>query len=201
MGRKAIDRERKQLSKKAEVWVKELFYKVQYEKLNKLTLDDLAALIQKSKSTIYTYFKTKDEIYQTMVTMVLNDIQEVVFDELPNDSDLVVLYESILLKISDAIEGISIHFLDEIQTNFPQIWTEIKSITDKVLITFSLIYEEGMKTDVFTNLNITLLLAMDNAFIMNIMTDHERFKDENLSLKDIVSQYLQLRIKALTSPK
>lgn len=198
MGRKAIDRERKQLSKKAEVWVKELFYKVQYEKLNKLTLNDLAALIQKSKSTIYTYFKTKDEIYQTMVAMVLNDIQEVVFDELPNDSDLVVLYESILLKISDAIEGISIHFLDEIQTNFPQIWTEIKSITDKVLITFSLIYEEGMKTDVFTNFNITLLLAMDNAFIMNIMTDHERFKDENLSLKDIVSQYLQLRIKALT---
>lgn len=198
MGRKAIDRERKQLSKKAEVWVKELFYKVQYEKLNKLTLDDLAALIQKSKSTIYTYFKTKDEIYQTMVAMVLNDIQEVVFEELPNGSDLVVLYESILLKISDAVEGISIHFLDEIQTNFPQIWTEIKSITDKVLITFSLIYEEGMKTDVFTNFNITLLLAMDNAFIMSIMTDHERFKDENLSLKDIVSQYLQLRIKALT---
>ncbi|SNR14563.1 TetR/AcrR family transcriptional regulator [Tenacibaculum jejuense] len=198
MGRKAIDRERKQLSKKAEVWVKELFYKVQYEKLNKLTLDDLAALIQKSKSTIYTYFKTKEEIYQTMVAMILNDIQEVVFDELPNEADLVVLYESILLKISDAVEGISIHFLDEIQTNFPQIWTEIKSITDKVLITFSLIYEEGMKTGVFTNFNITFLLAMDNAFIMNIMTDHERFKDENLSLKDIVSQYLQLRIKALT---
>ncbi|WP_299682467.1 TetR/AcrR family transcriptional regulator [uncultured Tenacibaculum sp.] len=198
MGRKAIDRERKQLSKKAEVWVKELFYKVQYEKLNKLTLDDLATLIQKSKSTIYTYFKTKDEIYQTMVAMVLNDIQEVVFDELPNDSNLVVLYESILLKISDAVEGISIHFLDEIQTNFPQIWTEIKSVTDKVLITFSLIYEEGMKTDVFTNFNITLLLAMDNTFIMSIMTDHERFKNEKLSLKDIVSQYLQLRIKALT---
>ncbi|WP_299623195.1 TetR/AcrR family transcriptional regulator [uncultured Tenacibaculum sp.] len=198
MGRKALDRERKQLSKKAEAWVKELFYKVQYEKLDKLTLDELAVLVQKSKSTIYTYFKTKEEIYATMVGMVLQDLEEVVFDELEDGADVINIYETILLKISDSIEGISIHFLDEIQTNFPQIWNEIKQVTDRVLSTFSLIYKRGMKTGVFADFNINLLLAMDNTFIMNIMTDHDSFKDEDLSLKDIVNQYLKLRINALT---
>ncbi|WP_299835353.1 TetR/AcrR family transcriptional regulator [uncultured Tenacibaculum sp.] len=198
MGRKALDRERKQLSKKAEAWVKELFYKVQYEKLDKLTLDELAALVQKSKSTIYTYFKTKEEIYATMVGMVLQNLEEVVFDELEDGADVINIYETILLKISDSIEGISIHFLDEIQTNFPQIWNEIKQVTDHVLSTFSLIYKRGMKTGVFADFNINLLLAMDNAFIMNIMTDHDSFKDEDLSLKDVVNQYLKLRINALT---
>ena len=198
MGRKALDRERKQLSKKAEAWVKELFYKVQYEKLDKLTLDELAALVQKSKSTIYTYFKTKEEIYATMVGMVLQNLEEVVFDELEDGVDVINIYETILLKISDSIEGISIHFLDEIQTNFPQIWNEIKQVTDRVLSTFSLIYKRGMKTGVFAEFNINLLLAMDNTFIMNIMTDHDSFKDEDLSLKDIVNQYLKLRINALT---
>ncbi len=198
MGRKALDRERKQLSKKAEAWVKELFYKVQYEKLDKLTLDELAALVQKSKSTIYTYFKTKEEIYATMVGMVLQDLEEVIFDELEDGTDVINIYETILLKISDSIEGISIHFLDEIQTNFPQIWNEIKQVTDRVLSTFSLIYKRGMKTGVFAEFNINLLLAMDNTFIMNIMTDHDSFKDEDLSLKDVVNQYLKLRINALT---
>ena len=198
MGRKALDRERKQLSKKAEAWVKELFYKVQYEKLDKLTLDELAALVQKSKSTIYTYFKTKEEIYATMVGMVLQNLEEVVFDELEDGVDVINIYETILLKISDSIEGISIHFLDEIQTNFPQIWNEIKQVTDRVLSTFSMIYKRGMKTGVFAEFNINLLLAMDNTFIMNIMTDHDSFKDEDLSLKDIVNQYLKLRINALT---
>ncbi len=198
MGRKALDRERKQLSKKAEIWVKELFYKVQYEKLDKLTLDELAALVQKSKSTIYTYFKTKEEIYATMVGMVLQDLEEIAFETIEQNADVVKLYEFILLKISDSVEGVSIHFLDEIQTNFPQIWSEIKRTTDKILRTFSLIYKQGMKTGVFANFNITLLLAMDNAFIMNIMTDHEYFKKESLSVKDIVQQYLNLRIKALT---
>ncbi|WP_075341860.1 TetR/AcrR family transcriptional regulator [Tenacibaculum agarivorans] len=199
MGRKALDRERKQLSKKAEAWVKELFYKVQYEKLDALTLDDLAALIQKSKSTIYTYFKTKEELYATMVGMVLKDLEEVVFEELPADADLVLLYESILLKISDSVEGISIYFLEEIQTNFPQIWNQIRKTTNQILSTFSMIYTKGMQTGVFAKFNVTLLLAMDNTFIMNIMTDHRHFKEENLSLKDIVHQYLKLRINALTT--
>jgi AcrR family transcriptional regulator len=198
MGRKALDTERKELSNKAQIWVRELFYKVQNEKLDKLTLDDLAILAQKSKSTIYTYFKTKEEIYATMVAMVLNDLKDVAIEELSDDVDVVSLYEQSLLRISDSIEGISIHFLEEIQTNFPQIWNHIKEVTDGILSTFSLIYKRGMETGVFANFNIALLLAMDNSFIMNIMTDHERFKEEKLSLKDIVSQYLRLRIKALT---
>ncbi|CAL2062477.1 TetR/AcrR family transcriptional regulator [Tenacibaculum sp. 190524A05c] len=198
MGRKALDTERKELSNKAQVWVRELFYKVQNEKLDKLTLDDLAILAQKSKSTIYTYFKTKEEIYATMVAMVLNDLKDVVIEELCDDVDVVSLYEQSLLKISDSIEGISIHFLEEIQTNFPRIWNHIKEVSDGILSTFSLIYKKGMETGVFANFNIALLLAMDNSFIMNIMTDHEHFKEEKLSLKDIVSQYLHLRIKALT---
>ena len=198
MGRKALDTERKELSSKAQIWVRELFYKVQNEKLDKLTLDDLAILAQKSKSTIYTYFKTKEEIYATMVAMVLDDLKDVVIEELSDDADVVSLYEQSLLKISDSIEGISIHFLEEIQTNFPRIWNHIKEVTDGILTTFSLIYKRGMETGVFANFNIALLLAMDNSFIMNIMTDHERFKEEKLSLKDIVSQYLHLRIKALT---
>ncbi|CAL2087298.1 TetR/AcrR family transcriptional regulator [Tenacibaculum sp. 190524A05c] len=198
MGRKALDTERKELSSKAQIWVRELFYKVQNEKLDKLTLDDLAILTQKSKSTIYTYFKTKEEIYATMVAMVLNDLKGVVIEELSDDVDVVSLYEQSLLKISDSIEGISIHFLEEIQTNFPRIWNHIKEVTDGILSTFSLIYKRGMETGVFANFNIALLLAMDNSFIMNIMTDHEHFKEEKLSLKDIVSQYLHLRIKALT---
>lgn len=197
MGRKSIDKERKPLSKKATLWVEELFFILQDKKLNQLTLDEIAASINKSKSTIYTYFKTKEEIYETVILMVLSNLEDTIYEELPENVDIVDLYEELFFKICKGIDGMSIGFLNQIKRFYPNVWAKVYEFTNNVLNTLNLIYVEGMKLGRFNQFNTKLLIAMDEAFIMSIMTDVSRFKEDNLSLENIVNQYFKLRMKAL----
>lgn len=200
MGRKALEKERKPLSTKVERWLRELFPKLQDKELDKLTLDELALLMNKSKSTLYTYFTTKEEIYQTSVRLVLNDLESAIYEELPTGTSMEEVYGVTLHKISQGIQGISIHFFHQIQAHFPEIWLMIEAFIERLLQSFRTIYEQGMTTGEFKRFNTDLLMAMDNHFVLSIMTDATRFEQYGLTLNDLVTEYLELRIRALRVP-
>jgi len=197
MGRKALEKERKPLSPKAEQWLRELFPKLQNKELDKLTLDELALLTDKSKSTLYTYFTTKEEIFQTCVKLVLDDLESAIYEKLPSNTTMEELYGATLHQISRGINGISIHFFQQIQKHFPAIWLMIETFIQRLLNSFKAIYQKGMSSGEFQPFNIDLLMAMDNHFVLSIMTDTQRFHQYGLSLNDLVTEYLELRIRAL----
>ena len=197
MGRKSTAKARKPLTAKAKVWVRELVPLLQDKPLNKLTLDELAELMGKSKSTIYSYFSTKEEIYQTAVQLILDDLAMVVSEEILLGEDMEKVYRSILLKISEGIEGISISYLEQIQKYFPEVWSVIEAFTEKLLAILEVVYTQGMQSGKFKTFNISLLTALDNHFVMSIMTDTAQFSDQGMSLNDVVTEYLELRLSAL----
>ncbi len=197
MGRKSKEIERKPLTEKTKLWVRELLLLLQHRSLNNLTMDDLAELIGKSKSTIYSYFSTKEEIYQTAVQLILDDLKEVVSEEVIEGDNMELVYRSILLKISEGIEGLSISFLEQIQMYFPEVWLIIEKFTDKLLTTLERVYKKGMHSGDFKTFNISLLTAMDKHFVMSIMTNSAQFGAQGMSLNDLVTEYLELRIRAL----
>jgi AcrR family transcriptional regulator len=197
MGRKALDKTRRPLSEKAKAWMRDLLPKLQDKQLDKLTLDQIALLSGRSKSTIYTYFNSKEEIYLTAIQMVLTDLKASIYTEIPKNFSMEESYREILLKISKGISGLSIQFLGEIQTYFPKVWMEVEQFTDQLLLTFRAIYKRGMQSGEFHFFNVELLMAMDSHFVMSIMTDSKRFKHNNITLNDLVVEYLELRIKAL----
>lgn len=197
MGRKSIDRERKPLTKKAKRWVRELTPLLQNKDLDKLTLDQLAELAGKSKSTIYTYFSTKEEIFLTVTQFVLEDLQFAISSEATSGNDMEQALSKILLNISKGIEGISIGYLEQLQKHFPGIWAVIEQFTTKVLTNLAKIYEKGMMQGTFKPFSVSLLTALDRHFVMNIMTDASNFSQQGLTLKDLVQEYLELRLSAL----
>jgi AcrR family transcriptional regulator len=197
MGRKALDKTRRPLSEKAKTWMRDLLPKLQDKQLDKLTLDQIALLSGRSKSTIYTYFNSKEEIYLTAIQMVLTDLKASIYTEIPKNLSMEESYREILFKISKGISGLSIQFLGEIQTYFPKVWMEVEQFTDSLLLTFRAIYKRGMQSGEFYFFNVELLMAMDSHFVMSIMTDSKRFKHNNITLNDLVVEYLELRIKAL----
>ena len=151
----------------------------------------------KSKSTIYSYFSTKEEIYQTAVQLILDDLAMVVSEEILLGEDMEKVYRSILLKISEGIEGISISYLEQIQKYFPEVWSVIEAFTEKLLAILEVVYTQGMQSGKFKTFNISLLTALDNHFVMSIMTDTAQFSDQGMSLNDVVTEYLELRLSAL----
>ena len=197
MGRKALDKPRKALSPKVEAWVRELYLNLQDKDLAKLTLDELAVLVNKSKSTIYSYFTTKEEIYRTCLELVLQDMEPAIYVELPEDCTMESLYGNALIKISAGINGMSIHFLSQIQSQFPAVWQVVEAFIDRLIDSFHMIYARGMESGEFHTFNTDLLMAMDRHFVLSIITDTSRFDKHKLSLNDLVTEYLELRIRAL----
>ncbi len=197
MGRKSIERSRKLLTPKAEVWVRQLVPLLQDRPLDRLTLDELAELMGKSKSTIYSYFSTKEEIYLTGVQLVLDDMKYIISPEAVEGQDMELVLRNMMYRIGEGIAGISINFLEQIQRHFPEVWLVIQRFTDKLLSNFEMIYREGMKQGTFGQFNLQLLLALDRHFIMSIMTDAQQFGDQGMSLDDLVKEYLELRLNAL----
>ena len=62
MGRKSTEKLRKSKQEKIDAWMLELLPKMQAYSPQKITMDQLAALIGKRKSTIYEYFSSKEEV-------------------------------------------------------------------------------------------------------------------------------------------
>ncbi len=201
MGRKSIAKERRPLSKKAKLWVRELTSLLQNKSLDKLTLDEIAELAGKSKSTIYTYFSTKEEIYMAVIQSILDEIDFVISAEAIEGDDLEQVYRNLLLKLSEGIQGLSISFIEQIQLFFPEAWSLIEVFSRKVIANFVRIYQKGMERGDFKTFNIDLLTALDNHFIMSIMTNANKFEGQGLSFHDLVTEYLELRLSALRVEK
>ena len=197
MGRKSIKRIRKPLTKKAQAWLRELVTLLQNKELDKLTLDEMAELIGKSKSTIYSYFSTKEEIYQAAIQLILDDMLDLLSTEATSGENMEDVLQVMLIKISEGIEGISISFLEQLQVHFPEVWMLIEQFTDQLLQTIEMIYRQGMDQGDFKSYNLQLILALDKHFVMSIMTDASRFSSEGMTLQDLVNEYLSLRLNAL----
>ncbi|GAB5557738.1 MAG: hypothetical protein SchgKO_19510 [Schleiferiaceae bacterium] len=198
MGRKSIDRQRKPLTDKAKKWVRELTPLLQEVDLRKLTLDELSEMAGKSRSTIYTYFSTKEEVYLTITQFVLEDLRSAISPETLAQSNMEEALSHLLHSIGEGIEGISISYLEQLQSHFPEIWAVIQEFTDQVLSLLSTLYQMGMDQGHFKSFNVSLLTALDRHFVMSIMTDTAQFKEQGLSLRDIVTEYLELRLGALS---
>ena len=197
MGRKSIPKARKPLTSKAKVWIRDLIPLIQDQPLDKLTLDELAVLMGKSKSTIYSYFSTKEEIYQTVVQLVLDDMMDLISTDTVEGKNMELVLQAVLLKISEGIKGISIGFLEQIQLHFQEVWLIIEHFTDRLLTNFEIIYKYGMQEGSFRQFNLQLLLALDRYFVMSIMTDAKKFSTQGMSLHDLVQEYIELRLNAL----
>ena len=96
MGRKSIDKERIQNTQKTDAWLEGLLPLLQDKDLAKLNMDQIAELMSKSKSTIYQYFRTKDEIFDRLVVLKLNQVQDSISSNHDNSATL-ALYEHLSL--------------------------------------------------------------------------------------------------------
>jgi len=124
-------------------------------------------------------------------------MKDVVSPESGQGEDMEQVYRSLLFQISEGIAGLSIGFLEQLQTHFPDVSAMVEAFTMKLLANVEHIYEKGMQTGVFKTFNVSLLMGLDNHFVMSIMTNTAPFRDQGLSLNDLVSEYLELRLSSL----
>ena len=197
LGRKAIRKPRKEITKKVNAWLAELLIKLQEEPLAELTIDDLASLANKSKSTIYQYFQTKEDILLAACQTRIQQLSNTIFIEIDHSQGLLPKYKQMVEAFIDGISDISISFLEGIKKHYPIAWAAIDSFTDKFVKLLSELYQQGMKEGLFANISLELLAQLDKHFVSQIVTDPSLFVNKPITLSQLVKDYLTLRLTGL----
>jgi len=197
VGRKSKIKIRKEPTQKVNLWLAELLTALQDKDLNRITIDDIATLAQKSKSTIYEYFESKEDILVAACrtrTTALADLLKTVENV---SEDPIDAYQYIVGAFTEAIADISISFLHQIKSYYPRAWSTIDHLTDTFIDLLRVLYDSGVRRGHFRPMSIELLAHLDKYFVTQVVTDSAVFSDSNYTLSLLVNDYLDLRLNGL----
>lgn len=197
MGRKAVLKKRKPITNKVKNWLSDLLIKIQYENLEELTIDDLAKLAGISKSTVYEYFKSKEEILsaacKTKVEVLVNELALLRGENISTNE----LYEKFVELFANGTSDISIGFLQSIKKYYPNAWILIESFIESYLDLLKMQYTKGMSEGIYTKTSIELLINIDKIFVLQVVTNFSLFNDKTYTLSQLIREYLNLRLNGL----
>lgn len=197
MGRKSIDRKRKNITPRVQKWLAALLIKLQDQDIERLTIDDIAELANKSKSTIYEYFESKEEILKSVCETRVNTLSAMVSKAKLKLSEPTERLEELVEAFSLGISDISFLFLESIHKHYPEAWEVINVFTEDFVVLLKNLYEEGMATGEYQNISIELLTYLDKHFVTQMVTNPGIFSDSTYTLSHLLQDYLNLRLYGL----
>ncbi len=197
MGRKAITKSRQNNQEKMEQWAGALFPFFQQHGLKGITIDRMASWLNKSKSTLYQYFSSKEEIILLSLQLKLTSLlpyQRILTDTNFNHVDR---YQNFLEFIAEHISDISSLFLADLQEDYQAIWEIIDQFLNQLLRVCEAFYEEAIEAKIFEPRSTKLLLETDRHFIFGLLMNPDFLRENNLTLSELTVQYLELRLNGL----
>ena len=197
MGRKSIDRSRKNITNKVNKWLEILLLNLQNKDIEKLTMDDFSILSKKSKSTIYSYFQSKEEILLAACKTKVTALSNSVFNIIEQDLETLELYELLVKTFAEGTSSISISFLQSIKKSYPTSWSVIEVFTDNYINLLREQYKKGIEKGIFNTISIDLLTQLDKIFVLQVVTNPSIFNDKEYSVSELITQYLNLRLTGL----
>ncbi|NNC94217.1 MAG: TetR/AcrR family transcriptional regulator [Chitinophagales bacterium] len=195
MGRKATTKIRSNDVLKKKHWVSGLILKIQERDISNLTIDELSLMMSKSKSTVYEYFQSKDEVIELAVEVHLDNLR-IYPVLLKNDHpDPVQQYREFLMLMCKGAHGIKASFLEDLKLVYPKAWSRISQFLLQVISDQKNFYLNGMKRGVFQEVSATLLSQLDYHFVFDIMANSKLYQDE--TMEQMVQDYLHVKFEGL----
>lgn len=155
-------------------------------------MDDLAKLLNKSKTTIYKYFVGREDLVEFIISWKLKELtgyKEYLFNE---ELDYIERYKQAIDHIGRVLAGISNKFLLEVSEVYPELWGEVNNFRLEAGQNMGLYYQEGTKLGVFKNINPRILLMTDQQFFESLMS--EAFLTQGqMTVQQALNDYFQLK--------
>lgn len=197
MGRKALSKDRQVNHSKMEQWANALFPFFQEHGLKGITIDQMAEWIKKSKSTLYQYFSSKEEIIQLSLGLKLKTLlpyKEILEDETKPHPER---FEAFLAFIAESISDISGLFLSDLKEDYQDIWKIIDQFLFQLLEVCESFYKSAIDSGAFAARNVALMVELDRHFIFDLLLNPNFLKENQLSLSQLTIEYLELRMEGL----
>jgi AcrR family transcriptional regulator len=180
--------------------VGKLITHVKKEGFQQLRTDEIAKMMDISKATLYKYFSSKDEIIQHLVDAYVDVIVDADMNMRADEQEALVArfqraFRQTLLITTYGSDA----FHHDLREAYPELLDRGKSATHRRNERLRRLYEEGMATGVFPNLNATLLILQDELVFRNLVSP-TFLMEHNLSFRNALFDYYELKKHQLFSP-
>ncbi len=196
MGRKALTRNRKQNPKKRREWIITLYPYFRDQGLRDLKMDKVANLLGKSKSTVYEYFSTKEEIVAEALAYKMEALMG--FESIVSNQNLSLedRYQQLMHYMIPVLTDISSLLMEDIKLLFPKLWRQVDAFYDHASTVLETYYIEGMEKGVFRKTR-PALLSLSDKFFFSALVDPTFLKENNLKPEEAFQEYFELKFKGL----
>lgn len=183
------------LSPRMEKWLVELFEALQYSDLEKITLSEMIDKVPISRSTIYRYFKTKEEIILAMVKLRLNTLSEKLFDISVDDySTTMTAFLGFIEFWQEVLLNESLYFIQQISSYNENVRDILSHFKEALLVELRKLYQIGMNDGTFKKVSLNFLLKWDALFIDHL---YGYSYDQSKEIEKMVKNYVELKLTGL----
>lgn len=166
-----------------------------------LKMDDFIKIMPASRSTVYRYFPSRESIIKAVVDEYIDYIAKfAVPQDLTTPNEWVVGFQSLLEQAIVFNGNISSKFLKDLDTEFASESQRLKGAINEHDIQIKQFYTNGQKQKMFNQQNVGLWLLQDQVMVPKLIDPNFLFS-HNLTLKDSLTDYAQLKAQQVLNPK
>lgn len=177
-----------------QAWLKDLLPLIQEKNLKEMSMDELAKMGKKSKSTLYEYFVSKEEILSAAVRLLILNLGGYQLSRKKEAEHIVKDLYTLIEWIAGGVKHISFSLISQIKADFPEIWEEVDMYLKGVLKELESLYVQGMEVGAFRKMPVNLLLSLDRYFVMEWISQQD---NSQLSLEQMIHDYVDIRMKGI----
>lgn len=196
MGRKAGNKEVLDRPEIKNQWALELMPHFQKRGIKGFSMDKVAKVLDKSKATVYKYFRTREEILELIVSHKIQRIST--FQVVLNDSTLSfeTRYFEAVSILSESIGDISTTFLMDLRKYHPNLWDQIESFRDYAIEILSKFYRLGIEEEKIRSTDLSILKLADELFFSALLSP-DFLSTSKLTLQEAFAQYFELKWRGM----
>lgn len=200
MGRKTSNKARKDNPAKRRDWIIQIYPHFRDHGLRQLRMDKIAGLLGKSKSTVYEYFGSKEEIVAECLAYKMEALMG--FEAILRDGAVGFeeRYRRLLDYMVPVLSDISSLLMDDLKTLYPQLWEQVEVFYQHAGGVLEEYYQQGMEAGAFRAAH-PRILALNDRFFFDTLLDPQFLNDTHVTAEEVFRTHFELKFKGLLQPK
>ncbi len=156
-----------------------------------ISMDEVSRQTNISKTTLYHYFTSKEDIVRGMVDSMISHLDSVSFAEIENIHDVMTSIREFYVKSIHVTAISGSRFLEDLKNKFPDCYDQYREARKAMLQKFSEFYEEAVKKGYFRGLPFTLV-CHQFAYMLSLIVNVDFLEENNMNLKDALKEYCRM---------
>ncbi len=196
MGRQSVEKKRIKDPRKREDWVELLLPYFIQNGIKATPIDEVVAILGKSKATVYKHFESHHEIVSLVIARKLNDLKHFVPILAESSKSYQERYVLAVAYISKHLGDVSNVFLSDLKEVYPDLWNLINSFKLLALNELRTFYISGIQDGTFEDINPDLMVLSDELFF-DALTNPEYLTSKGLNLQAAFESYFKMRFNGI----